>query len=286
MTNGHYRPMGFNLLPPVVKNLLILNGLFFLATIALGSTTKLDLYEIFGLHYFEAEKFAPYQFITYMFMHASFSHILFNMFALWMFGYTLENVWGSKRFLIYYLVTGIGAAVVHYITIYFTLQPNLVLINQFLSDPGADTLGTLVGNHRFQIGQSSGDIWLAFKSFERDFSSLIYNPADHAALQRAIDFVSDYKTFYLNLPNVVGASGAVFGILLAFGMIFPNAVLYLYFLFPVKAKWFVIGYGLLELYFGFSQSSGNVAHFAHLGGMIFGYLMIIYWRRKDKPKFY
>lgn len=285
MTNGYYRPMGFNVLPPVVKNLLILNGLFFLATFALGSASKIDLYEILGLHYFEAEKFRPFQFVTYMFMHADFYHLLFNMFALWMFGYALENIWGSKRFLTFYLVTGIGAAVVHYITIYFTLQPDLTLFNQFLSEPGTGTLSNLVENHRFQINQGSGDIWLAFKSFERDVSILNFNSTDHAALQRAIDFVSGYKAYYLNLPNVVGASGAVFGILLAFGMMFPNSLIYLYMIFPIKAKWFVIGYGLIELYFGFTQSSGNVAHFAHLGGMLFGYFMIIYWRRKDKRIF-
>jgi membrane associated rhomboid family serine protease len=286
MSNGYYRPMGFRVLPPVVKNLLILNALFFLATIAFNEAMGLDLIDKLGLRYFAAEKFAPYQFITYMFMHGGFTHILFNMFALWMFGYSLENLWGPKKFLIYYFVTGIGAALVHYITIYLTIQPDLALMNQFLSDPGPQILNNLINNHRFQINQASGDIWLAFSSFQANVRQLSVNPDNFAALQGAIDFVYDYKAHYLNLPNVVGASGAVFGILLAFGMIFPNTVIYLYFAIPVKAKYFVIFYGLLELYLGFTRTSSNIAHFAHLGGMIFGYFLIVYWRYKDKRKFF
>jgi len=110
MNNQRYSPSGFGFLPPVVKNLLIINGLFFLATIVLGNTMNIDLTDLLGLHYFEAEKFAPYQFITYMFMHGNFSHIFFNMFALSMFGSVLEQAWGTKKFLFYYIVTGIGAA--------------------------------------------------------------------------------------------------------------------------------------------------------------------------------
>lgn len=284
--NGQYRPMGFRVLPPVVKNLLIINGLFFLATIGLEKAFGIDLIDIFGLRYFAAEKFAPYQFITYMFMHGGFTHILFNMFALWMFGNTLENYWGPKRFLIYYLITGIGAALVHYVTIYFTLQPDLQLINAFLSDPGTQSLNNLIANHRFAINQYSGEIWLAFSSFQNDVQQVGSSQENYAALQRSIEFVADYKTYFLNLPNVVGASGAVFGILLAFGMIFPNVIIYLYLAIPIKAKYFVLLYGLLELYLGFSRTSSNVAHFAHLGGMIFGYLLIMYWRYKDKPKFF
>jgi membrane associated rhomboid family serine protease len=249
--NGQYRPMGFRVLPPVVKNLLIINGLFFLATIGLEKAFDIDLIDIFGLRYFAAEKFAPYQFITYMFMHGGFTHILFNMFALWMFGNTLENYWGPKRFLIFYLVTGIGAALVHYITIYFTLQPDLQLINAFLSDPGTQSLNNLIANHRFAINQYSGEIWLAFSSFQRDVQQIGSSQENYAALQRSIEFVADYKVYFLNLPNVVGASGAVFGILLAFGMIFPNVIIYLYLAIPIKAKYFVLLYGLLELYLGF-----------------------------------
>ncbi len=286
MSNGYYRPSGFQVLPPVVKNLLIINGLAFLATMALQSSLGINLIDKFGLRYMGADKFAPYQFITYMFLHANFPHIFFNMFALWMFGNALENVWGPKKFLIYYLVTGIGAAIVHYITIYLTLKPDLTLINRFLADPGIVNLNDLIANHRFMINQSSGEIWEHFNRFKRDMTMLDHNPGNYDALQRSIEFISEYKTYFLNLPNVVGASGAVFGILLAFGMIFPNYIIYIYFAIPIKAKWFVILYGLLELYLGFSQSSSNVAHFAHLGGMIFGYFLIILWRYKNKPNHY
>ncbi len=278
--------MGFKVLPPVVKNLLILNGLAFLATLAFQSAFKIDLIDRFGLHYFAADKFNPIQFITYMFLHSGFTHILFNMFALWMFGYTLENIWGPKRFLIYYFVTGIGAAIVHYITIYLSLQPTLTLLDGFLLEPGSRTLELLIHGHRFQISEYSGEIYAAFRNFQSAYNVLQGDPGNYAALQGAIEFVSEYKSYFLNMPNVVGASGAVFGILLAFGMIFPNAIIYLYFAIPVKAKWFVIIYGAIELYLGVSGSGGNVAHFAHLGGMIFGYFLIIYWRRADRPKFF
>jgi membrane associated rhomboid family serine protease len=115
----YYRPQGFNLLPEVTKNLLIINGIFFLASIVLQNRFEIDLNDILGLHYWGAEKFRPYQFVTYMFLHGNFQHILFNMFALWMFGYAVENYWGGKRFLIYYLICGLGAAFTHYAIFFF-----------------------------------------------------------------------------------------------------------------------------------------------------------------------
>ncbi|MDP2424694.1 MAG: rhomboid family intramembrane serine protease [Bacteroidales bacterium] len=284
--NDYYRPMGFRVLPPVVKNLLILNGLFFLATLAFQSAFNIDLIDKLGLHYITADKFNPIQFVTYMFLHGGFTHILFNMFALWMFGNTLENIWGPKRFLIYYLATGIGAAIIHYITIYFSLQPTLALLNSFLSEPGFNNLQQLVVGHKFQINQYSGEIYGAFRQFDVNYKILQGDPGNYTALQGAVEFLGEYKAYYLNLPNVVGASGAVFGILLAFGMMFPNSIIYIYFAFPIKAKWFVIIYGAIELYLGISGRGGNVAHFAHLGGMIFGYFLIIYWRRTDRLKFF
>ncbi len=286
MNDQYYRPMGFRVLPPVVKNLLIINGLFFLATFAFETAFKIDLIDQLGLHYIGADKFNPVQFVTYMFLHANFTHILFNMFALWMFGYMLENIWGAKRFLAYYFVTGLGAALIHYITIYINIKPALDLMNAFLANPEWETLNQLIEGHRFQINQYSGDIYFAFQNLDQSLNQLYLNPNNYAALQSAVEFVGEYKAYFLNQPNVVGASGAVFGILLAFGMMFPNAVIYLYFAIPIKAKWFVILYGGLELYLGISRSGGNVAHFAHLGGMIFGYFLLMYWRHKDKPRFF
>lgn len=281
MNYQQYRPGGFRILPPLVKNLIIINALAYLAIFGLGKAFGIDLRDILGLHYFAAEKFAPYQFITYMFMHGDFMHILFNMFALWMFGSILENVWGPKRFLIYFLVTGIGAALVHYIVFYFEIHPTLSSINSFLKDPSLEKLDVFIANHKFHLHENSGDIWIQFQQFKNDVANLSLNPDNIQALQGTVFFMSEYKEYYLNLPNVIGASGAVFGILLAFGMLFPNSLIYIYFAIPIKAKWFVIIYGLIELYSGFANSPGdNVAHFAHLGGMIFGYFLIIYWKKR------
>ena len=199
---------GFNILPKGVKNLLIINTLMFFATIVFNRAHLCDLNLWLGLHYFTAPYFHVWQFITYMFMHANFMHLFFNMFALWMFGAAVENYWGTKKFLIYYLITGIGAAFTHYVII--------------LATGGA-------GN------------------------SLL-----------------------------IGASGAVYGILLAFGMLFPNNLIYIYFLIPIKAKWFVLIYGAIELWYGVSGTPDGVAHFAHLGGMLFGILLILLWRRNDR----
>lgn len=276
-SSDQYRPRGFRMLPPVVKNLLIINGLFFLATIAFSS--RIDLANILGLHYFFSEAFKPYQVITYMFMHGGFTHLLFNMFALWMFGYALENIWGPKRFLIYFLVTGIGAAVIHYLMFYlFDARVVLHAIDSFLTNPSNAELTTIINNPKI-IRISSQEILTHYQIFEQKYNSTIMsNP--QLALQEGILFLDQYRTDFLNAPNVIGASGAVFGILLAFGMMFPNSVIYLYFAIPIKAKYFVIFYGVLELYLGFSGSDSNVAHFAHLGGMIFGFFLIKYWKKR------
>lgn len=232
--DNQFRPQGFSILPPVVKNLLIINVVFYLATWAAEAAWRIDLSDYLGLHYVGASDFRPYQFVTYMFMHGGFAHLFFNMFALWMFGNSIENVWGPKQFLIFYFVCGIGAG----------LTQELVQYIQ-LSD--------IVENYQYvRMGNRS-------------------IPVDE----------------YLNMLTTVGASGAVYGILLAFGMMWPNSRIYIYFAIPIKAKWFVIIYGLIELFSGFS-SIDNVAHFAHVGGMLFGLGLILYWRYKDgiwRPKF-
>jgi len=237
-----YSPVKFNQLPEVVKNLLIINGLFFLATVSLKNI-GINLVEFFGLHQFQSKEFMPHQLITHIFMHGSFTHLFFNMFALWMFGKVLENVWGSKRFLYFYMITGVGAALVHIgITQYeiISLQSNI----------NPQNLDRLLEN--------GGEILKTYRNYT--------------------DPIMGRVNLLINTPTV-GASGAVFGILLAFGMLFPNTLLYIYFAIPIKAKYFVIGYGILELYLGISNNpADNVAHFAHLGGMIFGYLLIKYWK--------
>ncbi len=251
MTNGQFRPGGFSLLPLIVKNLLIINGLVFLATISLQSVLNIDLNAEYGLYYMGSDLFRPYQFLTYMFLHGSFSHLFFNMFAFWMFGNSIENVWGPKRFVIYYFATGLGAAFLHQFVQYLEVTP---IINQLLAN-----------------GMTMGDIQ-EFLLTQR------LNP-------NVLDFISSEKLSILygtyNAPTV-GASGSVYGILLAFGMLFPNALIYLYFAIPVKAKWLVIGYGAIELWSGLAATPGdNVAHFAHLGGMIFGFILIKIWKKKE-----
>jgi membrane associated rhomboid family serine protease len=280
MSYEQFRPTSFKLLPDVVKNLLILNGLFFLATYALDVRFHIDLTDYLGLHYFEADKFRPWQFITYMFMHGGFGHIALNMFALWMFGSSMENVWGPKRFLSFYIFTGLGAALTHYVVVYFQLAPVVDAINQYIANPDGAALNSFLNNpDLFNIGIDN--VQHNFSVFAKQYNDLLLvNPTE--AKQLSIDFMQQYKADFLNAPVVVGASGAVFGLLLAFGMTFPNNIIYVYFAIPMKAKYFVMLYGAIELYNGISNSGDNVAHFAHLGGMLFGILLILYWRRKTR----
>ena len=280
--NQQFRPNKFTILPPVVKNLLIINGLFYLATMGLAQAYQIDLIKILGLHYIGATDFKPFQYVTYMFMHSNtnFSHILFNMFALWMFGNTLENVWGSKKFLIYYLITGIGAAVVYTFWISFEIAPTINAVDQFLNNPTLEGFAAFRNSDYFQV--ASYDISNNFNAFVDSYNRLVVTDKT-AALQEVVSFMSQYREDYLNAHTVVGASGAVYGILLAFGMMFPNSIIYLYFAIPVKAKWFVLIFGALELYSGISNQPGdNVAHFAHLGGMLFGFIIIYYWKKKGR----
>ena len=264
--SNEIRAGGFSILPTVVKNLLIINCLFFLAKIVLSS--KIDLDALLGLHYFSASDFHVWQMITYMFMHGDFGHLFFNMFALWMFGAAVENAWGERRFLCYYLITGIGAALIHYLIIYFQIHPSLALIDAFLAAPSVDTFSQLTNVSR--INQAA----IA--------QNLLYLQAHPSAVTEFVPQIEAFRETFLNSFNIIGASGAVFGLLLAFGMMFPNAEIYVYFLLPIKAKWFVVIYGALELVYGVLGSADGVAHFAHLGGMLFGFLLILAWRRHDR----
>lgn len=239
-------PLQFKLLPEVIKNLLIINGLFFLATIVLSNVFGLDLTRLFGVYLPQSQNFQPFQIVTHMFMHGNLGHIFFNMFALWMFGNALENVWGPKRFLIYYFVTGFGAALLHLGVQYWEFSS----LTSGLSSMEVQKL----------INEGAA-LW----DSGRNYSNPIMGQAN--AL--------------LNSPTV-GASGAVFGVLLAFGMLFPNQYIYLYFVLPVKVKYFVAVYGALELYNGIvNDPASNVAHFAHLGGMLFGFLLLRYWKKNN-----
>lgn len=220
-------------MPPITKNLIIINILFFLAQQILGMRYDLDLNDLLGLHFFLASDFQIYQLVTYMFMHGNFQHILFNMLAVWMFGRVMETMWGPKRFLLFYLICGIGAGITQEIVQYITFSVNGL---------GALPLDGLV---------SVGGYTMPLES-------------------------------YLNLWTTVGASGAVYGILLAFGVTFPNERMFIFPLpVPIKAKYFVIGYAVLELFLGLGNQGDGVAHFAHLGGMVFAWLLIQYWRKNS-----
>lgn len=201
---AQYQPQGFSLLPPAVKHLLIINALVFAADYVLQKQ-GIYLANILALFSLQSGNFQVWQPLSYMFMHANLTHIFFNMFNLWMFGAAMENFWGTKRFLFYYLVCGIGAGLL-----------------------------------------------------------------------------------YMLLPGMhvtVGASAAVYGLLLAFGMTFPNEYIYLYFLMPIKTKWFITGMIAIELLQGIFYSYDGIAHFAHLGGMLIGFLLIMWWRKHPFSRF-
>ena len=203
----HYRPDNF---PPIVKNLMIINVLVFLAQTIFDKqyflTARLAMWPV------DSPFFQPYQIVTHMFSHGSMGHIFFNMFSLWMFGKILENVWGGKRFLLFYLVCGIGAAALHLAVEYFT-------------------------------GGTA--------------------PA-------------------------VGASGAIMGVMVGFAYLFPNTELFILFIpFPIKAKWAAIGYVVIDLFSGVANFSGdNIAHFAHLGGAITGFILVLVWNKSNRRRFY
>jgi membrane associated rhomboid family serine protease len=275
MSYQQYSPAGFRLLPPVVKNLLIINGLFYLATIPFETTFGIDLFKLLGLHYFRSDLFQPYQFVTYMFLHEkfpNFSHILFNMFAVWMFGYLLENVWGSKRFLTYYLLTGIGAAIIQTLVNYWTMSSIDSAALAYSQAPSLDAFSAFVKNYFPQYSENEGTI----RSF---ISSWSFSPLNSGYVNQSLEYVNQLIKLRMDIPTI-GASGAVYGILLAFGWMFPNMLVYVYFLFPIKAKWIVIIYGAFELISGISNNpSDNVAHFAHLGGMLFGFFLLLYWKK-------
>lgn len=205
------RTGGFQLLPPAIKNIIIINVIVFLISNILGDTLHNFMYVNFALFNWATPYFKIWQLVTHMFMHGSWTHLFFNMFALWMFGNAVENYLGTRRFLIFYFVCGIGAACC------FMLTQNLAG-------------GIIMGE------------------------------------------------------PMVGASGAIMGLLFAFGYLFPNVQIYIYFLIPLRAKYFVAIYAALELFLGFQNNPGdNVAHFAHIGGMLFAFILLRVWRFKSNP---
>jgi membrane associated rhomboid family serine protease len=274
--NNAYNP--FSLFPPVVKNILIITAIVFLAQNIFENIYNVDLSDYFGLHYYKGELFKPHQFITYIFLHGGFSHIFFNMLAVWMFGASLENFWGSKKFLIFYLLTGLGAALAQYLVYYFETQPLLEAIqyyNLHPSDANLNELFSANGNIKIWPEES-----IVANQFIQNYNETAkVNPSK--ALLYAAEYLDGYQLRYFDKLTVIGASGSLFGLLGAYGMLFPNNIINIYLFIPIKAKYFVIIYGAIELFLGLQNSAGdNVAHFAHIGGLIVGIIIILIWRRK------
>lgn len=237
-------------MPPVVKNLLLINVVLMVANFVFSSQ-QLNLNSILGAYYWGSENFEPYQIITHMFMHDNrgLMHILFNMFALVMFGSQIERVWGPKRFLLYYLICGLGSYILHNVVTMVEIQPYLEMLS----------------NDQLAIYTKTGEV---YTNWPEATLKILYGTE--------------------NTP-LVGASGAIFGLLAAFAWLFPNTELMLLFPpIPIKAKWFVLMYGGLEIYLGyraFGSQGDSIAHFAHIGGALIGLIMLLIWQ-KNKSKFY
>ena len=261
-------------LTPVVKNLLIINVVVYLLQNVLSD---FNLTEILALHRLGSDDFRPYQFFTYMFAHGGFGHILFNMLGLVFLGPLLEQFWGSKKFVIFYLVTGIGAALIYTGIELVEAQMLKSDVETYLAAPSADGFAVFVDeNSRY------------FKSTIYDFvDEFGANPDNPAFIERSKQQVVSLYDFVTSTGSMIGASGAIYGILMAFGLLFPNTQLMLIFPpIPVKAKYLVLFLGGYAIWAGFSRNPGDpVAHFAHLGGMIFAFIMIKYWQTK-RDSFY
>ena len=218
---------------PVVLNLIIINTLVYFAQVAFGGSSDLNsVNDLFALHHYKSEVFKPHQVITHMFMHGSIFHLLFNMLALWMFGTMIERVWGPKRFIIFYFICGIGAALA-------------------------------------QMGSYAYEFW----------------QIDHSVISAELN--AQYQ-LALRIGCTVGASGAIMGVLAAFGYLFPNTQLFIMPIpFPVKAKWAILGIIALDVFGGISKTPGDsIAHFAHVGGALIGFLIVLYWNKTNKQTFY
>lgn len=235
-------------MPKVTLNLIIINFIVWLATLILPDRIGINIEQYGALHFFTSPDFNPVQLLTYMFMHSThdYTHILFNMFGLFMFGSLIERTLGAKRFLFYYISCGIGAALI---------QEGIYAIRYYNAVQGIDP-------ELLQYITTEGV----------------------KAIHKGMNFVDPLMASINSIINVptVGASGCVYGILLAVAMIFPNLPMYIMFIpVPIKAKWVVLGYGLIELSQGMTGINDNIAHFAHLGGMLIGFFIILYWKRKN-----
>ena len=262
----------FRRLTPVAKNILIIN----VAILLLSTVLRLPLSQWFGLRVIYSSEFAPYQFLTYMWLHGGMWHLFGNMIAVLVFAPMLEMVWGSRRFLTFYLICGIGAGLLYGTVDFIEKLPLKTDAETYLADPNPEAFEQFVIKHK-SIGLNTASL-----------SELIDAYYDNPAYkQQTIGAVQSIYDAFITRGNMIGASGAVFGILFAFAFLFPNTELFLLFPpIPIKAKYLVFFYGMYELYSEFNRIPGdNLAHLAHLGGMLIAFILLKIWKN-DTRKFY
>jgi membrane associated rhomboid family serine protease len=262
-------------LTPVVKNLLIVNGLVFLAQLTFQGKFPVD--ELFAQHHFLSKDFKPHQLLTYMFMHGSFGHILTNMLGLYVFGSKLEMVWGGKRFLTFYLICGIGAGIISGVATLAETYPMISDLNFLQDHPSARNFNMLLSKYESING-------IVLPEFKALVSS---NPNDPGIEKQIFDAAGQLKEFATR-GQMVGASGSIFGLLAGVAYLFPNDVVLIYFLFPLKMKWLALIYGGVELWAAIQNNPQDpVAHIAHLGGALVGFLIVYFsYRRGNRRKLF
>jgi membrane associated rhomboid family serine protease len=282
-----FRPGSFQILPVVIKNLLIINGLVYLAQLIIdGLMASGDLApkvgyiaNTFALHHIFSPLFKPWQLFTHLFLHGSLMHLFGNMFALWMFGSVLENLWGPQRFFIFYMLCGLGAALMHMGFLWHESAGLLADLEAFKAQPTFEHYAEFFKKYQLFAYADGGDALRVGQGWQ-------LNPADTQYIDQAIVAVTNFTNFELSEPTL-GASGAVFGCLAAFAYLFPNTHIYLYFLVPVKAKWLILAYLAFELAMAVQNSAGdNIARWAHLGGALIGFLLVFFWNKTNRRRFY
>jgi membrane associated rhomboid family serine protease len=286
MAYQEYRHSRNEALPPVIKNILIICCLVLLAQLVFDKGTLENVgagmvNENFAMHYPQADLFKPWQLITHMFMHGGLGHLAFNMFGLWMFGAKLENLWGSKKFLTFYLICGIGAAIIHGLSLWIEAKPVFDTIAAFKNNP---TIDQYLGIYKIKFSYIKADFYGNIISYANELRTEL--PLSSERVTEMLGIANQYKQGVVS-GSSIGASGAVFGILAAFAYLFPNTEFYYFGGFPIKAKWMVLAYSIGELYMAFRNSAGdNVAHWAHLGGALFGFILVYIWNKTDRKTFY
>lgn len=259
---------------PVVKNILIIN----VAIFAIGAIVKLPINDWFGLYSILSDNFAVYQFFTYMWLHGGIGHIFWNMLMVFFLGPLLEQIWGSKRFAIFYLVCGIGAGLLYGGVDYIRNASLKNDVEAYVSNPGPEEFENFIIKHKSKY-RSTYDVYAVAELSDDYFS----NPS---LTSTTIEFVQRIYSRYITWSSMVGASGALYGLLFAFAYLFPNTEFYIYFLFPIKAKYLAFGLAMFSIYSEFNRAEGdNVAHLAHLSGMLIAFILLRIWKN-DTRRFY